>query len=258
MKVEIVGEGEPEHAVMVGIHGDEPCGKKAWERFKQENWRLKKPVKFVLANPEAMEQGERFLETDLNRVYPSSLESDVHEEKRAAELIEELKGLKIIDIHSTKSTPVPFGVLDNPSEKAIELTKSTGVENFVDFKNMESKGIISGLKAVCVECGPQGTEEAVDMAYNMLINFLAAEDVIEANYKKSSPRIYRVQEKVDGSGYEFTAENFKKVEEGEVFARKQDDELIAQEGFYPVLMSTDGYEDIVGFKADKVEKAKQL
>lgn len=258
MRIEKLGEEEPEYAVMACVHGDEPCGKKAWERFRQEDWDLQKPVKFVLANPEALEKGERFVEEDLNRAFPGDLESDIHEERRAAEIIEELEGLKVIDIHSTMSRPVPFGVLDEPNEIALELTKSTGLKNFADFTQMEGNGLIAGLDAVCVECGPQRTEGAAEMAYKILVNFLAAEDVIDADYQKSNSNVYQVYQGVEGRGYEFVGENFEKVEKGEVFARKNGDELVAEEDFYPVLMSTDGYEDMVGFKAENVEKTKQL
>jgi hypothetical protein len=46
-------------------------------------------------------------------------------------------------------------------------------------------------------------------------------------------------------------ENFEKVRKGETFAVSKEDELKAGEEFYPVLMSTTGYDNMVGFKARK-------
>jgi len=50
------------------------------------------------------------------------------------------------------------------------------------------------------------------------------------------------------------AENFEKVEKGEVFAEEGEKELKASEDFYPVLMSTNGYNGVLGYKAQKIEK----
>ncbi len=55
---------------------------------------------------------------------------------------------------------------------------------------------------------------------------------------------------VDGD-WTFTAENFELVEEGEVYAVRGDEELRADEPFYPALMLTEGYSGILGYRAWK-------
>jgi succinylglutamate desuccinylase len=50
------------------------------------------------------------------------------------------------------------------------------------------------------------------------------------------------------------ARNFEKVAKGEVYASRGDKELVAEKGFYPVLMSTNGYEDILGHKASRLDE----
>jgi hypothetical protein len=42
--------------------------------------------------------------------------------------------------------------------------------------------------------------------------------------------------------------------EVEIFGSKDGEEKLAEESFYPVLMSTDGYEDMIGFQAKKLNK----
>lgn len=253
MRVEKLGEGEPEYAVVGSVHGDEPCGKKAIERFISEDWNLEKAVKFVIANEEALDENERYLEADLNRSFPGDLESDLHEERLAAKITSEIKGLKMLDIHSTRSEPVPFVNFSCLEEEVISLVESTGVSRATYFP--ESEGTTrAAARGVILEVGPQGSEEAVEMAYEKLVNFLASEGVIDAEFERSDPDIFEYYDTVEGAGYTFLAENFREVEKGEVFAEKEGEKLVAEESFYPVLMSTNGYVDKVGLKARKLSQ----
>jgi hypothetical protein len=43
-----------------------------------------------------------------------------------------------------------------------------------------------------------------------------------------------------------------------VFAHRDDESLRADEPFYPVLMSTAGYDDMVGFKAERVGRLSEI
>lgn len=251
MRVEKLGEGEPEYVVVGSVHGDEPCGKRAIERFISEDWEVKKPVKFVIANEEALEENERYLEADLNRSFPGDPESEKHEERLAAEIAEEIRGLKMLDIHSTHSEPVPFATFSCREEDVISLVRSTGASRAVNFP--DSSGTTrTCVKGAIVEVGPQGTEEAAEMAYNILVNFLASEGVIDAEFERSDPEIFEYYGTVEGSGYTFLAKNFQEINKGEVFAERDSEKLEAEESFFPVLMSTNGYEDKVGLKARKL------
>ncbi|MFB6245112.1 MAG: succinylglutamate desuccinylase/aspartoacylase family protein [Candidatus Nanohaloarchaea archaeon] len=252
MRCEDVGEGEPEVAVVGSLHGDEPAGKKAIERFLMDDHEVKKPVRLVIGNEKALHEGERYLEADLNRSFPGDPESDVREERLAAKILDRVRGMKVLDIHSTHSKPVPYGLAGDAEAETLEIVESAGVENFCYFRE-ESGSLNEKVDGAVVEVGEQGTEEAAEMAYEILLNFLAEQGVIEADSDSSSPEVYRYSETVRGGDWEFLAENFSRVEEGEVFARSGSTELVTTETFYPVLMSTDGYSDILGHKAEKVD-----
>lgn len=251
MKVETRGQGEPEHVVVGLIHGDEPCGKKAIEKFLSENREFKKPVKFIIANEEAHEENKRFLEADLNRSFPGDLDSDLHEERLAAKVLKEVQGRKVLDLHSTRSHKGPFATLSTIDGLTVRFCRAAGAENAVHFPQ-ESGAMTERVDGIVLETGYQGTEGAAERSYRALVNFLAAEGIIDDGHELSDPDFFRYQETVEGD-WEFTAQNFKKVEKGEVFAKRGDEELVAEEDFYPVLMSTDGYEGQLGFKAEKVE-----
>ncbi|MFB6213070.1 MAG: succinylglutamate desuccinylase/aspartoacylase family protein [Candidatus Nanohaloarchaea archaeon] len=253
MKVEKIGEGEPEYTVVGSLHGDEPCGKKAIEKFLSGDWELKKPVQFIIANEEAHEQEVRYLDTDLNRSFPGDPVSDSHEERLAARLLELVKGTKLIDFHSTRSQDEPFATTSIMTEEVLELARSSGVRDVAYF-GAESGVLNERVPAVTVEAGRQGTEQAAENAYGILVNFLAAEGVIDADYERSDIELYIYYDTVEGGDLEFVAENFTLVEEGEVYARKDGEEIRADEYFFPILMSTHGYEDILGYKAQKIDK----
>lgn len=249
MEVTKLGEGKAEYAVVGSVHGDEPCGKKAINRFIERDYDLKQPVKFIIANEEALEDNQRFLDTDLNRSFPGDNASDKHEERLAAKILEEIKGKKVLDIHTTRSYPEPFATFTELNGVTKQILESSGVKNAVLFPE-ESGTLHEQIDGIVIEAGYQGTEEAVENAYNLIVNFLASEDIIDAEFKRSDPNIYEYYETVEGD-WEFLGENFRKVKEGEIFAENGAKKLEAEEDFYPVLMSTDGYEGMLGFKAKK-------
>jgi hypothetical protein len=81
---------------------------------------------------------------------------------------------------------------------------------------------------------------------------LKATDSIHGKPQKTKVELFRQIEKVEGEGYKFLAENFQKVNEGEVYAEKSRNKKKAEESFYPILMSTEGYDDLIGHKAKKI------
>lgn len=258
MKSEILGEGVPEVAVVGLVHGDEVCGLRAINRFKRKiadgEVNLKKPVKLVLANEKAFEHGKRFVDSDLNRAFPGDKQSSDHEENLAAELIDELRGLKILDFHASRSPKTPFGIISGLNEENMSVVRQTLMDNVIEISFVEGGLIGSFEAAAVVEAGLHNQPETAEKAFEVMLNFLAVNQVIDQEFTLSDPDVFQVYDRAEGSGFEFTAENFAKVKKGEVFASKDREEKIAEESFYPVLMSTDGYDDMIGFQAKKLNK----
>lgn len=251
MEVYKLGDGEPEYVVVGGIHGDEPCGPNAIERFIESDYEVIEPVKFVIANEEALEQNKRFLETDLNRTFPGDPDSEIHEEKLASKVLEQVKGKKLVDIHSTQSHPEPFATFSEKNDTTMDLIRCCNVKNAVLFPQ-EAGTLNEQVDGVIVEAGLQGTEQATENAYSTLVNFLASKGIVDEDFDTSEPRIFQYQETVEGD-WTFTAENFREIKKGEKFAERNGEDLVADEDFYPVLMSTSGYEGLLGFKAKKIQ-----
>ncbi|MFB6208785.1 MAG: succinylglutamate desuccinylase/aspartoacylase family protein [Candidatus Nanohaloarchaea archaeon] len=253
MRVEKLGSGEPEYAVVACLHGDEPCGRKAIERFLASNREVEKAVKLIVANEKALEQDKRYIDVDLNRCFPGDPESSRHEEKLAADLTDEVEGMTVLDLHSTRSYSGVLVANSKVNEERIKLAKAAGVEKIAHLALEDVDCMEERVKTVSVECGLQKSEKAGENALEVIKNFLGYFGVINHDYHVSEPEVFRTFETVRKGDYTFTAENFRKVEQGEVYAKKGEKELEAEEPFYPVLMSTDGYEEILGHKARKMD-----
>lgn len=248
MHVETLGDGRPEYTILACVHGDETCGWHAFNRLKADDVTLRAPVKFVLANERAFKLGYRFCDADLNRAMPGDASSDKHEVRLAARLRRELKGTTVIDFHSTESRSCPYAIVTGGDAASRQLARSTGLDRVVDMSHLGG-GVTEPVTGVAVECGYHDDEDAASSAHRILLHFLAAEGLIDRPYVHSTPEVYEVFGDALGRGFEFVAENFRRVEAGEVFARKNGIVRRAEETFYPVLMSTYGYEDRIGFMA---------
>lgn len=253
MKVEEVGNGSPEVTIVGSMHGDEPAGKKAIENILDKKLEFQKPVRFLIANEEALKEDTRYLEKDLNRSFPGDSESEFHEERLAAEILSEVKDSIVLDIHTTMSYPEPFATVKQVNQETVELLKAANVDKAVSFEEGDSGSMTESVdRGIVVEAGRQKSEQAVENAEEIILNFLAYFGAIDREFQTSDPDFFRYYETVEGD-WEFKAENFKLVEEGEVYAERKGEKLIAEEDFYPVLMSTNGYEGQLGYKSRKIE-----
>lgn len=251
MHVETLGDGRPEYTVVACVHGDETCGWHAFNRLKAGDVSLSAPVKFVLANERAFKLGYRYCDADLNRVMPGDETSEKHEVRLAARLRRELAGTTVIDFHSTESKGCPYVIVTGEDEASFRLARSTGLDRVVDMSQIGG-GVTEHVPGVAVECGYYDDEDASTTAYRILLHFFAAEGLLDRPYARSTPEVYKVFGDAPGRCFRFVADNFRRVEEGEVFAEKNGTVRRAETDFYPVLMSTHGYEDQIGFMARRV------
>ena len=241
------GSGEPEIAVVACVHGDEKCGKKAIKEFLESDPEFQRPVKFVVANEKALEKGKRFVDADLNRCFPGDPESEEHEEKLAAELMGELKGCRCLVLHSMENFEEMFCLFDGLEE---DIVGSTGLQKAVEVEPLGEESLDKYLNSVSVETGEAGSEQAVDNSIKVMKNFLRYFDALSGEPEIQDFEVFEIYEAVEKPDFDFVAENFRKVEEGEIYAEKEDGELRAEHGFYPVLMG-DSYSNILGFKGRK-------
>ena len=256
MRVAQLGSGRPEVAVVAGVHGDEPCGVRAIERLLDERPTVERPVKLVVANEEALERRVRFLDEDLNRAFPGDPDAKTHEKQLAHRLTEELSGCLTFSMHSTQSHGDPFAIVNGVSDTACDVVPQLPVTAMVETSQFAEGRLFSEIETIEVECGLQGSETAAQNADRLTRAFLTAVGALPGDTMRRELPVFRLTGVIDkqaADSYEVFAENFTEVVAGETFAAADGDEQVAEESFYPVLMSSYGYRDVFGYAAEKVD-----
>lgn len=264
MQIHQLGDGVPEVAVVAAIHGDEPCGSRAVDRLRADasDLELQRPVKLIVANEEALDAGERYLDEDLNRAFPGDPNGDTHESQLAHHLLSEVEGCTVLALHSTQSTAEPFAITEQVNEIARAVVPHLPVDKLLETEGLAEGRLIQHPHTVEVECGLQGTAAAADNAYRLVCGFLAATGALPTDAgpvpaadggSTRDIEVFRLLDPVPkppADVYEVFVENFTEVGVGDRFAAADGDVFTADESFYPVLMSAYGYEDLFGYAAD--------
>jgi hypothetical protein len=258
MRIERLGDGDPEIALVAAVHGDEPCGVRAIERLIADDLAVQRPVKLIVANERALEREVRFTDTDLNRVLPGDPDSPEYERRLAYELRGELRDCLTFSMHSTQSYAGPFGIIDEVSERTRAICSRLPIDALVETGPFTDGRLISVPGVIEAECGEQGSDRAAANAYELARAFLVATGALEGagEYPSRSAvpiyRLERVVPKADAETYEVFVTNFERVAADTPFAAADGEELIADDSFYPILMSTYGYANVFGYAASKV------
>lgn len=257
MRIEQLGAGEPAVAVVAAIHGDEPCGVTAIDRLLASDPPIEQPVKLIVANERALAAEQRYCEEDLNRTFPGDPDGPTHESRLAAELTAELEGCTTLALHSTQSYEKPFAIVERAGSRSEELTRQLSVDAVVETGPFDDGRLFQSVETLVeVEAGYQGSTAAADNASRIVREFLRATGVL-VDAPPLEPRehpIYRLDDvvpKTEAEEYEVYVSNFERVEAGDAFAAADGKRVIADEPFYPVLLSAYGYEDVFGYTAKK-------
>ncbi len=253
MRVETVGEGTPELAVIGSVHGDEPCGARAIERFLADPPPVERPVKLIVANEEALDADTRYLDADLNRSFGPDTPEDAHERRLAERLAEEVRGCRVLSIHSTQSHADPFAIAAGVDEYVRETVPKLPVVALVDTgRRVEGRLFAADADILEVEAGLQHSDAAAENAYDLLRAFLTATGALPGDAVDRPVPVFELGEpipKPPASDYYVYAENFERVAAGERFAAADDEDFVAGEAFWPVLLSPYGYADVFGYRA---------
>ena len=257
MRIRSFGD-DPEVAVVAGVHGDEPCGPEAVESLLADPPAFERPVKFVVANEVALDRGVRYLDEDLNRAFPGDAEAESHERRLAARLLPELDGCTTLALHSTQSYAGPFALVDTVGPATADICARLPIDAVVETDAYAGGRLIDYPRTVEVECGRQWSETAVANARDLVTAFLAATGVLPAERGldgRDDVPVFRLTERVPkapAADHEVFVDNFERVERGVPFASADGTEHVAEEAFYPILMSAGGYEEVFGYAGERV------
>ncbi|MFB6072973.1 MAG: succinylglutamate desuccinylase/aspartoacylase family protein [Halobacterium sp.] len=251
----VIGGDDPDVAVVGGVHGDEPSGPRAIQYVLDREPDLERAVKFVLANPAAAVAHRRYLDADLNRSFPGDPDADAREERLAAELRDELADCLVLSIHSTHSAVEPLAFVSGDNPEAQAAASRLPVANVVNHDPAVDGAFASTEGVVSVEAGRQLTEDATTNAAKLVRAFLRLTGALPGEPKSADPDFYTIRDAVEkpaGEDAQLLADNFERVDAGDAYAETADEQFVADEAFYPVLMSETGYEDIFGYRGEFV------
>lgn len=254
MKVIEFGKGNPQITIIGGIHGDEPSGPRIIYLLEEylSKQTLNGSVKLIIANEKALTKNVRYIEKDVNRIFPGNINSEIYEEQLAAKIFNEIQDSSfVLALHSTKSSPPPFAIyskLTNINKKSI---KNMHIEYAVDCGELTGNTLDSHFdNAVTLECGKQHSEEAINLGFKACKNILRAYNILtDKNSKEHNVKIFKAEKEIHkGCGEpQLYYNNFENIQKGTILA--EDNEYthrINEPGFVPILASKNGYENIYG------------
>ncbi|WP_336037946.1 succinylglutamate desuccinylase/aspartoacylase domain-containing protein [Halobacterium yunchengense] len=256
MRVEQLGDGDPEVAVVGGVHGDEPCGARAVERLLDADPDVLRPVKLVVANELALERGVRYVDADLNRSIGEDVPEGAHERALSRRLADEIQGCTVLSLHSTQSHADPFAITAGLDGGVADVVRALPVAALVDTRGFgEGRLFASDADIVEAEAGLQGTETAAENASRLVREFLTVVGALPGDPVAREVPVFEMGEaipKPPADEYEVFVENFERVDAGETFAAADGDPLVADDPFYPVLLSPYGYPGQFGYRGDRL------
>ena len=184
--------------ILGGIHGNEPCGIYAIDRFIDELesgiWTLKKgAITLAYGNLEAIKRKTRYVDYNMNRMFGLPQVATQSIEYDRVRLLEKQfpKQTAILDLHSALSPALDFMLAEKPAHHLAHALQPSylisGWENFASVTgDTECYGLSMGIPAVTYEAGQHDDEQTLENAYQMLLRFLNHYDVIE--YQWNHPR----------------------------------------------------------------------
>jgi len=256
MRIREFGD-DPEVAVVAGVHGDEPCGPEAVDALLDDPPAFQRPVKFVVANEAALARDVRYLDEDLNRAFPGDAEAESHERRLAERLMAALDGCTTLALHSTQSYAGPFALVDTVDSTTAAVCEQLPIDAVVETDAYAGGRLIDYPRTVEVECGLQWSETAKANAEQLVRAFLEVTDVLpsEPGTESGDVPVFRLTNRVPkapATNHEVFVDNFERVPQGVPFAAADGEKCVAEEPFYPILMSSGGYEDVFGYAGERV------
>jgi succinylglutamate desuccinylase len=213
-----------------------------------------------IANKKAFSKNKRFIDQDLNRVFPGNLSGN-HEEKIAHNLNPLIFEADIvIDIHSTETgirDSIIITKLDSHTQKIIHYISPKRV---LLMSTSKGTALISSAKiGIAFEYGKDKSETTYQKTLKDIMSILAGLGMIDdrIHKKKQNTEYYKISKsfkKQQGSILQKNIKNFNLVRKGDVVAFDNNlKTIIAPCDFYPVLFGKNTYTEIFGFMGQKLD-----
>lgn len=246
MKIKEIGNGSIKVCIIGAMHGNEHIGARVIKLLSKDGFDGV-AVKTIIANEKAMDRNVRFIDSDLNRVFPGKRYGN-SEERLAYRITNEIKDCDFsIDIHSTYAS-MPDTIITT-KRSAFALARKVPLTHTVLMEPViaQGKSLIDYAKTgVSLEFNRARTPKHVHFVIKRTImNIKSNSDA------KMTKKIYAVYGTVPKFGKPAGIKNLEPVKKGQVIAIKNGRKLNSREHFYPVLLGEPAY-DMLCMKAKRV------
>jgi len=158
---------------IAAVHGDEAIGVNVCQKLSSE----REDFEWLIGNSKAYADGKRFIDKDLNRSAPGNLNSELFEERRAAELIEISREYKYcIDLHGAKNKMGICIILTKLTKQNLRLASYFNIDTILYWPSLTpemqypvSEFFDCGLE---IECGDKNNLVVADELQEILEAFL--------------------------------------------------------------------------------------
>lgn len=242
-------------SIIGGIHGDEPKTIDIIYALKEylDDKNINKRIKLIIANERAYEQDVRYIDTDMNRNFPGSINSESYEERIAHKIYNEVKNSKMnLSLHSSMSCPPPF-IISTNFRKFKQTILDLPLKYCVDDSKFSETGTLDKEtnNTITLEIGRQKSQKAYDFGMKACKIFIKSYGILEDNsINKTDVKVVETKSKLIktyGDSYVYY-NNFDVVPKGEIIARDGGVIHFAdKENITPILISENGYNKIFGY-----------
>lgn len=227
--------------LLASQHGNEHLGEKLYAYIINNYPDLLECIDYLVANPRARRQNQRYIESDMNRSYASDTHS--YESKQAAKVLQHIVKHKfqlVLDLHTTTAIQDPCLIVCHLKTPIKQYLRATQIRQVVKMSETIAKHSLIGNcpQALSIEANKdQINEKLLELLVRSIKAFTAGMNVGgDVDIFEVSSLLRR--EDVQNSS---TITNF----------RLQDD------SFYPILFGEKAYENegtYMGFKSEKKYK----
>ncbi len=237
-------------------HGDELAGVKVADIIRARYPEIiGHGLDIQIANERAFRSKKRYIDKDLNRVFPGN-PAGCYEEIRANELKPIISSYDlVIDIHSTESGSSDIVIVTKFDLNTKEILRALS-SKYVLFMNIQpDRSLISCARVgLAFEMGSDKDESTVTNTIKGIELLLSQNDLIghkeSFGFETKYFDVFGQVGKPFGSRLESDIKNFVPIPKGQMFARTADGSpIFAEFDFYPVIFGSDNYETIFGFAA---------
>lgn len=245
MKDVIIKKGKnpgPISVILAGVHGNEKCGVNAFNKMLPKLEIGNGIVYFIYANPQAIKDDVRYIDSNLNRLFRDE-KLLTQEEKRSYEYQRMLfikkyldEAHALLDIHASNNPKSKAFIIceENALPIASQLSIKTITTGFDTLEPGGTDGYMyqNNKIGMCVECGYSKDPSSDKIAEKSILEFLSAQGHTQKiDMKKQEKEVFHMNFLYHTKTHNFklnkSFDDFEKIKKGQIIGTDGDREILS-------------------------------